>query len=135
MHKTWLRDVANTQADDFMHQQFLAKDPRIYLDNSSFSIIAPPHDGGLCSALPEYSKKADYFSATYWWSYCESAGMQPYRAENHSVFPKVFPYMLVFPKTKQTNKNPTSKTYCYARNFQRDLILKFPLIWPPQISA
>lgn len=33
--------------------------------------------------------------------------MQPYCAENHSVFPKAFPYMLVFPKTKQTKTQQT----------------------------
>lgn len=108
MHKTCLQNVVHTQAGDFMHQQFLAKDPRINLDNISFSIIVQSHKGGgLCSALPEFYKRKDSFSATYWWSYCESSDIQPYRAENHSVFPKTFLYMLVFPKTKQTKKQQT----------------------------
>lgn len=57
----WLQDVVNTEADDFMHQQFLAKDPRINLDNISFSSIVPSHNGGLWSALTEFYKKTDYF--------------------------------------------------------------------------
>lgn len=100
---SWLYDIVNIKADAFMHQQFLAEDPRLNLDNSCnfFQHCSTITWWMLYCVLPEYYKRKDYFLAAYWLSYCESVDMQLYCAENHFVFPKAFPYRLVFPKNKK----------------------------------
>lgn len=52
----------------------------------------------LCCEHPEYYKRKNNFFATYWLSYCVSVDTRLCFAENnHFVFPKAFPYRLVFP--------------------------------------